>query len=126
MALASLYWLEMLPPMMCAVIYPLNFTQVSEPGRVQPVTPPTLHTLTYSTGAAFLVGRSAAWALATATSPAADPSRMLLMSVMCGLQFNFVGGGSVFAGLPILPDVGALPQQVVGPSCDRESSRSHS
>src|ERR1700722_4054875 len=75
---------------------PLIFTQLSEPGRVQPVKPPTLQTLTYSTGAAFLVGRSAAYALATATIPAADPSSMLLMSVICDLQFNVVGVGSVF------------------------------
>jgi hypothetical protein len=59
--------------------------------------PPTLQTLTYSTGAAFLVGRSAAWALATATTPAADPSRMLFMSVIFDLQFNVVGVGLVFA-----------------------------
>src|ERR1700728_3546439 len=107
-------------------MYPLSFTQVSEPGRVQPVMPPTLQTLTYSTGAAFLVGRSAACALATATIPAADPSIMLLMSVICDLQFNVVGVGSTFALLPIRLDVGSLPQQLVGPSCDRESSRSHS
>jgi hypothetical protein len=59
--------------------------------------PPTLQTLTYSTGAAFLVGRSAACALATATTPAADPSRMLFMSLICDLQFNVVGVGLVFA-----------------------------
>ena len=70
-----------------------NFTQVSEPGRVQPVMPPTLQTLTYSTGAAFLVGRSAACALATATMPAAEPSRRLLMSVICDLQLDVVGVG---------------------------------
>src|SRR5271166_5860582 len=74
-------------------MYPLNFTQVSEPGRVQPVMPPTLQTLTYSTGAAFLVGRSAACALATATMPAAEPSRRLLVSVICDLQLDVVGVG---------------------------------
>ena len=42
-----------------------------------------LQTLTYSAaGAPFLVGRSAACALATATIPAADPSSRLLMSVI--------------------------------------------
>src|SRR5277367_1667709 len=50
--------------------------------------PPTLQTLTYSTGAAFLVGRSAAWAVATATMPAAEPSRRLLMSVIYDLQLR--------------------------------------
>jgi hypothetical protein len=45
---------------------------------------------------------------------------MLFMSVICDLQFNGVGVGLVFARLPIRPDVGALPQQVVGPSCARE------
>src|SRR5580698_5544285 len=74
-------------------MYPENFTQVSEPGSVQPVMPPTLQTLTYSTGAAFLVGRSAACALATATMPAAEPSKMLLMSVMFDLQLDMVGVG---------------------------------
>src|SRR5580658_5410154 len=85
-------------------MYPENFTQVSEPGRVQPVMPPTLQTLTYSTGAAFLVGRSAACALATATMPAAEPSRRLLMSVICDLQLDVVGVGFLlnldFPGLP--------------------------
>src|SRR3984957_1128127 len=126
MALASLYWLEMLPPMMCAVIYPLNFTQVSEPGRVQPVMPPTLHTLTYSTGAAFLVGRSAACALATATSPAADPSRMLLMSVICDLQFNVVGVGSVFRQTANSSGCRRIAPASRRTQCDRESSRSRS
>src|SRR5580658_6708285 len=55
--------------------------------------PPTLQTLTYSTGAAFLVGRSAAWALATATMPAAEPRSKLLMSVMFDLQLDMVGVG---------------------------------
>jgi hypothetical protein len=44
-----------------------------------------------------LVGRSAACALATATMPAADPIRMLLVSVMCDLQFNVMGVGSPVA-----------------------------
>src|ERR1700755_2863588 len=79
--------------------------------------PPTLQTLTYSTGAAFLVGRSAAWALATATSPAADPSIMLLMSVICDLQFNVVGVRSVFRLTASSPGCRALPQQVVPSSC---------
>src|SRR5271165_5656005 len=57
--------------------------------------PPTLQILTYSaTGAAFFVGRSAACALATATMPAAEPSRMLLMSVICDLQLMPLGVGS--------------------------------
>src|SRR5271157_596250 len=57
--------------------------------------PPTLQILTYcTTGAAFLVGRSAACALATATMPAAEPSRMLLMSVICDLQLIPLGVGS--------------------------------
>src|SRR5208282_5078475 len=82
-------------------MYPLNFTQVSEPGRVQPVMPPTLQTLTYSTGAAFLVGRSAACALATATMPAAEPSSRLLVSVICDLQLDVVGVGFLLAfGFP--------------------------
>ena len=55
--------------------------------------PPTFQTLTYSTGAAFLVGRSAACALATATMLAAEPSRRLLMSVICDLQLDLVGVG---------------------------------
>src|SRR5271166_5008434 len=51
--------------------------------------PPTLQILTYcTTGAAFLVGRSAACALATATMPAAEPSRRLLMSVIVDLQLT--------------------------------------
>src|ERR1700735_2411384 len=81
-------------------MYPLNFTQVSEPGRVQPVIPPTLHTLTYSTGAAFLVGRSAAWAVATATMPAADPSRRLFMSVICDLQLRIWASGFRSPSIP--------------------------
>src|SRR5271163_979657 len=93
----KLYWVLRLPPVNWAVMYPLNFTQVSEPGRVQPVMPPTLQTLTYSTGAAFLVGRSAACALATATKPAAEPSRRLLMSVICDLQLDVVGVGFLLA-----------------------------
>jgi hypothetical protein len=46
------------------------------------------------------------------------------MSVICDLQFNVVGVGSVFARLPVRPDVDSLPQQVVGSGCDRESLRS--
>src|SRR5882757_1859850 len=48
---------------------------------VQPVTPPTLQTLTYSTGAAFLVGRSAACAPVTMTR-AADLRRRLRARVI--------------------------------------------
>jgi hypothetical protein len=36
------------------------------------------------------------------------------MSVICDLQFNVVGVGSVFARLPVRSDVDSLPQQVVG------------
>jgi len=57
--------------------------------------PPTLQILTYSTGAAFLVGRSAAYALATATMPAAELSRKLLMSVIFDLQLDMAGVGSL-------------------------------
>jgi hypothetical protein len=65
--------------------------QVSEPGSVQPTTgvPFTLmlQILTYSAaGAPFLVGRSAACALAMPTIPAADPSNRLFMSVIFDLQ----------------------------------------
>jgi hypothetical protein len=46
-----------------------------------------LQILTYSAaGAPFLVGRSAACALAMATIPAADPSNRLFMSVIFDLQ----------------------------------------
>ena len=101
--------------------------------------PPTLQILTYSTGAAFLVGRSAACALATATMPAAEPSSMLFMSVMCDLQLDMVGVGSLltfdFRGptanpnqskvvspsLPFDLDHGALPLQMPSTLRDREA-----
>src|SRR5271165_4931013 len=98
--------------------------------------PPTLQILTYcTTGAAFLVGRSAAGALATATMPAAEPSRMLLMSVIVDLQltrwalvlFSLSSPRPltnpkpkvVSTLFPITPDVGGLPQQVTPPTRPR-------
>src|SRR5271170_1175487 len=83
--------------------------------------PPTLQTLTYSTGAAFLVGRSAACALATATMPAAEPSRRLLMSVICDLQLDVVGVGFLltlnFPGPPTNRMKFKVISPLFGPCC---------
>ena len=50
---------------------------------MKPAMSPTLQTLTYSAaGAPFLVGRSAACALATTTRVAAEPSRRLFITVI--------------------------------------------
>src|SRR5271165_4067155 len=102
--------------------------------------PPTLQILTYcTTGAAFLVGRSAACAPATARMPAAEPSRMLLMSVIVDLQLTLWALVFLTLSIPRLvlrtkkrrwsapysrftPDVGGLPRQTTPrPVRDRES-----
>src|SRR5712672_1689228 len=54
------------------------FKHVSVPGTYQKPAPYRLQTFTYSTGLAF-TGRSAACAPATATRPAAEPRRRLLI-----------------------------------------------
>jgi hypothetical protein len=56
--------------------------QVSVPGMYQKPSPCTEQTRTYSTGAAFLVGRSAAAAPEIPAISAADPRRMVLVIVI--------------------------------------------
>ena len=75
----------------------------------------TLQTLTYSTGAAFLVGRSAACALATATMPAAEPSSRLLMSVICDLQLDVVGVGFLLVFDFPAPPKGRMKLKAISP-----------
>src|SRR5918998_5570272 len=61
-------------------------------------------TLTYSTGAAFLAGRSAACAPATATRPAADPRRRLLTSFILTSKVSRPLGGRAVVPRRLLRD----------------------
>jgi hypothetical protein len=66
-------------------MYPLSLTQVSEPGRTQPVRPPTPQILKLAAGSALWAGRSAVSALDAARRVAAEPSKKVLTSAMADL-----------------------------------------
>src|SRR5579872_3483609 len=96
-AFTQVYPLFRLPPETCATTLPEILKHVSLPGRTKPAIPPTLQTFTYSAGADFRVGRSAACAAATATSPAAEPSKMLFTNVTVTSNDGLSPGVGFFA-----------------------------
>src|SRR6202035_4382259 len=80
------------------------FKHVSVPGTYQKPAPYRLQTFTYSTGLAF-TGRSAGFAAATATRPAAEPRRRPLTIFILNLQLACSWEGFVARTSPRSPSV---------------------
>src|SRR5258705_7684008 len=98
--------------------YEPTFKHVSVPGTYQKPAPYRVQIFTYSTGLA-LTGRSAACAPATATKPAAEPSRRLRFIFIANLQvpFLYLGGIRVRQMHRTLEG----PLTVPAPACFRET-----